>query len=90
MHMASAPAPSEADRAIGSATALPDGCSLHLSPQSSVPEPPLPQAVHEMSLPLIFMAALLLLATEQLFLPLTGPPRAYVPVPLRPPIPFAA
>jgi hypothetical protein len=84
-----APAP-EANVAIGLPAVLPDGCSFHLGPQSGSPEQPLPLAFHEMFLPLPLLAALILFLAMQPSAPPAGPPRVFIPVPLRPPIPFAA
>jgi hypothetical protein len=94
MHMAGAHAAplaaSAGDAALGQPQTLPDGCSLHFGSQSGMPEPPLPQAVHEMILPLLLLAALILLVALRPSTPLTGPPHLFIPVPLRPPIPLVA
>ena len=94
MHMTGAApmsaAPSAHDAAIGDLGQASEGCSLHFGPLSSAPESPLPQAVHEMMLPLLLLAALFLLVAERFYPSLVDPPPVFVSVPLRPPIAFAA
>ena len=79
-----------ADLAIGETSPAPEGCSLHFGPLSGMPESPLPQAVHEMTLPLLLLAAVLVLLAERFYPSLRDPPPVFLPVPLRPPISFAA
>jgi hypothetical protein len=70
-------------------TAQPDGCPFYRGHSSGVPIPVPPSPVHEVTLPLLLLVLMVLLAAMQPATPLTGPPRVFIPVPLRPPIPIA-
>ena len=67
----------------------PAGCSLHIGYPSESPLPPGPSPIHETLLTLVLPLFILLLAVVYLAAPLTGPPRVFIPVLLRPPIPIA-
>ena len=69
--------------------ARPDGCPQYRGHSSDATVPPLPSPVHEMTLTLLLLAPVVLLVALQPAAPLTGPPRVFIPVPLRPPIPIA-
>ena len=75
--------------AVISAATQPDGCPLYRGNSSGAPISPPPSPVHEVTLPLMLLVLVVLLVAVQLTPPLTGPPRVFIPVPLRPPIPIA-
>jgi hypothetical protein len=64
----------------------PDGCPLYRGHSSGLPIPVPPSPVHEVTLPLLLLVLVVLLVAVQPAAPLTGPPRVFIPVPLRPPI----
>ncbi|MFL5807798.1 MAG: hypothetical protein ACJ8CR_39470 [Roseiflexaceae bacterium] len=70
-------------------SAQPDGCPLYRGHSSDAPIPPLPSPVHEVMLSLLLLISVVLLVALQPAAPCTGPPRVFIPVPLRPPIPIA-
>lgn len=72
--------------AVFASAAQPDGCPLYQGNSSGVPIPPPPSPVHEVTLPLMLLTLALLLVAAQPAAPLRGPPRVFIPVPLRPPI----
>jgi hypothetical protein len=84
---ASTPAP--ADAALAQMAAPAAGCTIHAGYPSGSPLSPPPSPVHETLLTLVLPIFIVLLAVAYPSLPQTGPPRVFVPVPLRPPIPFA-
>jgi hypothetical protein len=65
------------------------GCSLHIGYPSGSPLPATPSPLHETLLTLALPLFVLLLAVVYLSAPLTEPPRVFVPILLRPPIPIA-
>jgi hypothetical protein len=69
--------------------APPVGCPVYQGNSSGAPIPPPPSLVHEVVLPLMLLALVVLLVAAPLTPPLTGPPRVFIPVTLRPPIPIA-
>jgi hypothetical protein len=64
-------------------------CMLHMGVPSGSPLPPPPPPLHETLPTLVLPLFIILLAAICLTVPLTGPPRVFIPVPLRPPIPIA-
>jgi hypothetical protein len=68
----------------------PDGCGMHIGYPSDTPLPRAPSPVHETLPTLVVPLFVLLLVVVYLCVPLTGPPRVFVLVPLRPPIPIAS
>lgn len=64
-------------------------CTIHIGAPSGSPLSPPPSPVHEMLLTMVLSIFIVLLVVVHPSAPLTGPPRVFVPVPLRPPIPIA-
>jgi hypothetical protein len=64
-------------------------CIMHMGYPSESPLPPPPAPLHETLPTLVLPLFIFLLAAIYLSVPLTGPPRVFIPVPLRPPIPIA-
>ena len=64
-------------------------CIMHMGYPSGSPLPPAPPPLHETLPTLVLPLFIFLLAAIYLSAPLTGPPRVFIPVPLRPPIPIA-
>jgi hypothetical protein len=87
---ASAPAlANAADPALIQVAAPAAGCAIHMGSPSGSPLSPPPSPVHETLLTLVLPIFIILLAVAYPSAPLTGPPRVFVPVRLRPPIPIA-
>ena len=85
-----APAPANAaDPALAQVAAPAAACTIHMSSPSGSPLSPPPSPVHETLLTLVLPIFIVLLAVVYFSMPLTAPPRVFVPVPLRPPIPIA-
>jgi hypothetical protein len=78
------------DVVIAQGTAPAAGCSMHIGYPSGSPLPMQPSPLHETLLTFVLPLFILLLAVIYLCPPLTGPPRVFVLVPLRPPIPIAS
>jgi hypothetical protein len=78
-----------ADVVIAHEAAPAAGCTMHIGDPSEPPLPSAPSPIHETLLTLALPLFIVLLAVIYLALPLTGPPRVFVSVPLRPPIPIA-
>jgi hypothetical protein len=64
-------------------------CIMHMGYPSGSPLPPPPPPLHETLPTPVLPLFIFLLAVIYLSAPLTGPPRVFIPVPLRPPIPIA-
>jgi hypothetical protein len=78
-----------ADSALVQVAAPAAECAIHMGSPSGSPLSPPPSPVHETLLTLVLPIFIVLLAVAYPAAPLTGPPRVFVPVPLRPPIPIA-
>jgi hypothetical protein len=64
-------------------------CVMHMGSPSGSPLSPPPAPLHETLPTLVLPLFIILLAAIYLSAPLTGPPRVFIAVPLRPPIPIA-
>jgi hypothetical protein len=88
--MAPVPTPVHAaDAVIVHEAASVAGCTMHIGYPSGSPMPPPPSPIHETLPTLVLPLFILLLVVMYRSSPLTGPPRVFVAVPLRPPIPIA-
>jgi hypothetical protein len=86
--LVSAPA-NAADPVRAQVTTPSMGCTIHMGSPSGSPLSAPPSPVHETLLALVLPIFIVLLAVAYLSASLTGPPRVFVPIPLRPPIPIA-
>jgi hypothetical protein len=75
---------------LAQATVPAMGCTMHIGYPSGSPLPMQPSPLHETLLTFVLPLFIVLLAMIYVCPPLTGPPRVFVPVPLRPPISIAS